>query len=176
VTQIKHAATDGYNALQLGLEEKKAKRTTKPLIGHFAKSGGTCYAHTREVGVDNPAEYTLGQTVGADLFQIGERVDVAGTIKGRGFAGVIKRHGFAGGRMTHGCQSKRIPGSIGSSAWPSRVRKGQRLPGHYGNVRQTMRNLEIVDVRPEDNLILLKGAVPGANSGLVAISKLKSAK
>jgi large subunit ribosomal protein L3 len=176
VTQIKQTATDGYNALQLGLQEKKATRTTQPLIGHFVKSGGACYAHLREVDVDNPADYKLGQTVGPEVFKVGERVDVAGTIKGRGFAGVMKRHGFSGGRMTHGCQSKRIPGSIGSSAWPSRVRKGQRLPGHYGNVRQTVRNLEIVDIRAEDNLILLKGAVPGANSGLVAISKQKGAE
>jgi large subunit ribosomal protein L3 len=176
VTQIKQAATDGYNALQLGLQEKKAKRTTQPLIGHFVKSGGACYAHLREVDVDNPADYKLGQTVGPEVFKVGERVDVAGTIKGRGFAGVMKRHGFSGGRMTHGCQSKRIPGSIGSSAWPSRVRKGQRLPGHYGNVRQTVRNLEIVDIRAEGNLILLKGAVPGANTGLVAISKQKGAE
>lgn len=176
VTQIKQAATDGYNALQLGLQEKKAKRTTQPLIGHFVKSGGACYAHLREVDVDNPADYKLGQTVGPEVFKVGERVDVAGTIKGRGFAGVMKRHGFSGGGMTHGCQSKRIPGSIGSSAWPSRVRKGQRLPGHYGNVRQTVRNLEIVDIRAEDNLILLKGAVPGANTGLVAISKQKGAE
>lgn len=176
VTQIKSIATDGYNAIQLGFEEKKASRVNKPQAGHFAKSGGKCFAFLKEMPVDNPEEYTLGQSIGTDLFKIGELVDVVGTTKGRGFAGVIKRHGFSGGRMTHGSKSKRIPGSIGCSAWPSRVFKGKRLPGHYGTEQQTVRNMVIIDIRPEDNLILLKGPVPGAKTGLVTINKLKFEK
>ena len=110
------------------------------------------------------------------MFNIGERVDVVGTSKGRGFAGVIKRHGFHGGRKTHGSKSHRIPGSIGCSAWPAKVIKGKKLPGHYGVDRNTVKNLEIVDMRPEENLIMIKGAVPGSKTGLVEINKLKYTK
>jgi large subunit ribosomal protein L3 len=171
VTQIKTVATDGYNALQLGFEEKKTSRVSKPLLGHFKKSGAACFKFLREFAVQNPEEYSLGQKITVAIFQVGERVDVMGTTKGRGFSGVIKRHGFHRGPMTHGSKNIRPPGSVGSSAWPSRVVKGKRLPGHYGNERRTIRNLEIVDIRPEENLILLKGAVPGAASGPVAINK-----
>ncbi|MDJ0781914.1 MAG: 50S ribosomal protein L3 [Desulfosarcinaceae bacterium] len=173
VTQIKTEATDGYNALQLGFEEKRASRTNKPMSGHFVKSGGTSYAHLREFAVDDPAGFDLGQSVGTDLFQVGEKVEVVGTTKGRGFSGVMKRHGFGGGRKTHGSKSHRIPGSVGCSAWPAKVWRGKKLPGHYGVDRKTVRNLEIVDIRPEQNLILVKGAVPGAKSGLVRINKPK---
>lgn len=176
VTQIKTEATDGYNALQLGFEAKKTERTNKPQQGHFAKSGGQCFGKTREVEVDAPEEFTVGQNIGADLFKVGERVDVIGNSKGRGFAGVIKRHGFGGGRETHGGKCHRIPGSIGCSAWPSKVFKGKKLPGRYGVDRKTIRNLEIVDIRPEENLILVKGAVPGHREALVMIKKLKFAK
>jgi len=176
VTQIKTVATDGYNALQLGFEEKKAARSNRPMRGHFKKSGDKCFRHVKEFAVENPEDYNLGQEVGLDLFAVGERVDVVGTSKGRGFAGVIRRHGFHGGRKTHGSKSHRIPGSIGSSAWPSRVIKGKKLPGHAGVARRTLRNLEIVDIRPEDNLIMVKGAVPGPKSALVTIQKPKIAK
>jgi len=176
VTQIKTEAVDGYNALQLGFGEKKASRTNRPLKGHFKKSGDRCFSVLREVPVDNPADYGLGQTISADLFNVGERVDITGTSKGRGFSGVIKRHGFHGGKKTHGSHSHRIPGSIGCSASPSKVIKGKKLPGQYGNVRKTIRNLEVVDIRSEENLILIKGAVPGSPSGLVVIKKLKIAK
>jgi large subunit ribosomal protein L3 len=176
VTQIKSEMADGYSALQLGFSEKKASRTNKPLQGHFKKSGGKCFSHMREFPVANPDDYTLGQTIGADLFQIGERIDVAGTIKGRGFSGVIKRHGFHGGKDTHGSKSHRVTGSIGCSAWPSRVIKGKKMPGHYGNTRKTIQQLEVVDIRPEENLIMLKGAVPGPVSGLVALYKKKETR
>jgi large subunit ribosomal protein L3 len=171
VTQIKTVATDVYNALQLGFEEKKTSRVSKPLRGHFNKSGGAGFKFLREFAVENPEEFSLGQKITVDIFQVGERVDVVGTTKGRGFSGVIKRHGFHRGPMTHGSKNIRPPGSVGSSAWPSRVVKGKKLPGHYGNERRTMRNLEVVDIRPDENLILLKGAVPGATSGPVAIHK-----
>jgi large subunit ribosomal protein L3 len=173
VTQIKTEAIDGYNALQLGFEEKRASRTNKPLKGHFVKSGGHCYSHLREFPVDDPAEFDLGQNIGSDLFQVGEKVEVVGTTKGRGFSGVMKRNGFSGGKQTHGSKTHRIPGSIGCSAWPAKVWRGKKLPGQYGRDRKTVRNLEIVDIRPDQNLILVKGAVPGAKSGLVWINKPK---
>jgi large subunit ribosomal protein L3 len=173
VTQIKTVETDGYNALQIGFGEKKASRTTKPMQGHLKKSGGQIFAFLREVRVENPEEFEVGQTLGLDLFEIGERIDVVGTTKGRGYAGVMKRHGFAGGRKTHGCKSHRVPGSIGCSAWPSKVIKGKKLPGHYGVDRKTTRNMEIVDIRPEENLILLKGPVPGHKQALVKLNKIK---
>ena len=119
----------------------------------------------REVPVKNPDEYSLGQEITLDVFKIGERVDVIGTTKGRGFAGVIKRHGFHGGRKTHGSKSHRIPGSIGCSAWPGKVIKGKKMPGHYGNERKTAKNLKIIDIKPEKNLIMLRGAIPGPNRG-----------
>ena len=107
------------------------------------------------------------------MFKIGDRVDVIGTTKGRGFSGVIKRHGFHGGRKTHGSKSHRIPGSIGCSAWPAKVIRGKKMPGQYGNQRQTVRNLEIIDIRPKENLLLIKGAVPGAKAGLVEVNTPK---
>jgi large subunit ribosomal protein L3 len=176
VTQIKTEASDGYNALQLAFQTKKTDKTTKPLQGHFKKSGGNCFSHLREVEVEDPSQYTLGQSLGPDLFQVGERVDVIGSSKGRGFSGVVKRHRFGGGRATHGGKCHRIPGSIGSSAWPSKVIKGKKMPGRYGTDRKTIRNLEIVDVRPEDNLLMVKGPVPGSIQALVMIKKLKFAK
>jgi large subunit ribosomal protein L3 len=176
VTQIKTQATDGYNALQLGFDEVKPRLVTKPRQGHFRKSGELCFRHVQEFPVDRPEDYTVGQQVTLEIFAVGERVDVSGTTKGRGFAGVIKKEGFSGGRTTHGSKCHRIPGSIGSSAWPSRVFKGKGMPGHYGVEHQTMQNMEIVDIRPEDHLILVRGAVPGPASGLVAIKKPKIVK
>jgi large subunit ribosomal protein L3 len=176
VTQIKTLASDGYNALQLGFNEKKESRANKPLRGHFKKSGEQCFAFLREFLVENPEEYKLGQELSLEMFNIGDRVDVIGTTKGRGFSGVIKRHGFHGGRKTHGSKSHRIPGSIGCSAWPAKVIRGKKMPGQYGNHRQTVRNLEIIDIRPEENLLLIKGAVPGAKSGLVEVNKPKFSK
>lgn len=171
VTQIKTQATDGYNALQLGFDEVKARHVTQPRQGHFRKSGESCFRHVQEFPVDRPEDYAVGQQITLEIFAVGERVDVSGTTKGRGFAGVIKKEGFSGGRTTHGSKCHRIPGSIGSSAWPSRVFKGKGMPGHYGVERQTMQNIEIVDIRPEDHLLLVRGAVPGPASGLVAIKK-----
>jgi large subunit ribosomal protein L3 len=176
VTQIKTQATDGYNALQLGFEEVKRKHVTKPRQGHFQKSGSACFRHVQEFAVDTPEAFTVGQSVTVDIFAIGERVNVSGTTKGRGFSGVIKKEGFSGGRTTHGSKCHRIPGSIGSSAWPSRVIKGRGMPGHYGAQRQTVQEIEIIDIRPEENLLLVRGAVPGPASGLVAIRKPKISK
>lgn len=173
ITQIKTEVTDGYNALQLGFGEKKKSRVNKPLQGHLSKGGDACFEHLKEFSVEDPGQYSLGQMITVEMFQIGERVNVVGTSKGRGFSGVIKRHGFHRGPMSHGSRNVRPPGSIGCSATPSKVIKGKKMPGHYGNARNTIRNLEIVDVRPENNLVMLKGAVPGPKSGLVAINKPK---
>ena len=175
VTQIKTVATDGYNALQLGFGEKKKSRVNKALEGHLKKIGEMRFAFLREVYVSDPSEYGLGQTINIDIFNIGEYIDVTGTTKGRGFSGVIKRHGFHGGKKTHGSHSHRIPGSIGCSATPAKVIKGKKMPGQYGNTRKTIRNLEIVDIRPEENLILIKGAIPGSRNGIVEIKKPKIA-
>jgi large subunit ribosomal protein L3 len=158
--------------------DSRVKRPTGPASRSKAifKKRGQLLCKLREVEVEDPAAFTLGQSLGPDLFNVGERVDVVGSSKGRGFSGVIKRHGFGGGRATHGGKCHRIPGSIGSSAWPSKVIKGKKMPGRYGQDRTTMRNLEIVDIRPADNLILVKGAVPGHRQALVMIKKLKFAK
>ena len=131
-----------------------------------------CFSET----VENPEDYSLGQEITLDMFAVGERVQVIGKTKGRGFAGVMKRHGFHGGRKTHGSKSHRIPGSVGCSAWPAKIIKGKKMPGHYGDARQTTQNLEVVDIRPDDNLIMIKGAVPGSKSGLVTINKPKFEK
>jgi large subunit ribosomal protein L3 len=172
VTQVKSEATDGYNAVQLGFGTKKSSRINKPLEGHYRKSGGQ-YAFLKEFPVDTPSAFEVGQTVALDLFEVGEKVDVVGPTQGRGFSGVTKRHGFHLGRKTHGSKSYRIPGSVGCSAWPSRVIRGKKMPGQYGNQRQTARNLEIVDIRPEENIVMVRGAVPGHRNGLVMVSKLK---
>jgi large subunit ribosomal protein L3 len=177
VTQIKTLATDGYEALQVGFLERKPSRVTKPLKGHFAKSGGQVYATIAEIAVGDPSEYVLGQTLTVDtIFQVGSLVDVRGISKGRGFAGVIKRWGFHGGRATHGSMFHRAPGSMGASATPSRILKGKKLPGHYGNRRVTVKNLEVVDIRSDQNLMIVKGAVPGSKSGLVEVRKPKIEK
>jgi len=171
VTQIKTVSTDGYNALQLGIGNQKKIRINKPVKGHLKKSGGAGFKFLGEVPTENPDDYKVGQTIQVDMFKIGDRVDVTGKIKGRGFSGVIKRHGFHGGKSSHGSHSHRIPGSIGCSAWPGKVIKGKKLPGQYGNNKKTVLNLEIIDVRSKDNLILIKGAVPGFTSGMVTIKK-----
>lgn len=173
VTQIKTESVDGYNALQLGMGEKKESKINKPMKGHIRKTEKNVCAVLKEFPVDNPEEFSVGQIIDSDMFDVGEIVNVTGNTKGRGFAGVMKRHGFGGGRETHGGKCHRIPGSIGCSAWPSKVIKGKKLPGHYGNERKTVKNLKIVDIRPDENLILLKGAIPGSKAGVVTINKTK---
>jgi len=171
VTQVKTEEKDGYNALQIGFGEKKPARINKPVKGHLKASGGGSFAFLREVPVEDPSEYSPGQIINLDMFKSGEKVDVTGTSKGRGFTGVVKRHGFHLGRKTHGSHSYREPGSIGCSAWPAKVIKGKKMPGRYGNDRTVVRNLEIIDIRPDENLMMIKGALPGTRTGLVAINK-----
>jgi large subunit ribosomal protein L3 len=172
ITQIKTLATDGYSSIQLAYGDIEEKKVNKPIKGHFEKSGGKTYKVLKEFKVDDTEIYKLGQSIKAeDIFKVGDKINVTGTTKGRGFSGVIKRHGFHGGKKTHGSMSHRIPGSIGCSATPSRVIKGKKLPGQYGNSQKTVKNIEIIDIRPENNIVMIKGAIPGCNKGLIALYK-----
>jgi large subunit ribosomal protein L3 len=156
---------------QLGFMPAKPKAVNKPRQGHFSKKGISPLTHLKEFPASGDLAYKVGDEVRVDIFQIGDKVKVQGTSKGKGFAGVIKRWNFSGGKDTHGCTSHRVPGSIGSSAYPSRVIKGKKLPGHMGNRRVSVLHLSIVDIRPESNLLLVKGAVPGSRNNLLAIYK-----
>ncbi len=163
ITQIKTAEKDGYNAIQLGFEDKKAKNVTKPLKGHFERAGITPKKVLREFKGFDISNFKLGDVIKVEnIFSKGDIVSVSGNSKGRGFQGVVKRHHFGGGSTTHG-QSDRVraPGSIGGSSYPSRVFKGQRMAGRMGNKRTTIKNLKVVQVIPESNLLLVKGSVPG---------------
>jgi large subunit ribosomal protein L3 len=168
VTQVRTPDTDGYSAVQIAYGA--ARRTTKPLAGHFDKAGVTPRRHVVELRTDDASEYTLGLEIAADVFEAGQTVDVVGTSKGKGFAGVMKRHGFSGLRASHGVQRKhRSPGSIGGCATPGRVFKGQRMAGRMGGVRVTAQNVTVHAVDSDQGLILLKGAVPGPRGGLVLV-------
>ena len=171
VIQRKTVETDGYSAVQLGFGDIKESRCNKPAAGHFAKVGVSPKRTLREVRVPNDADVKPGDEIKADIFAVGDRVDVVGTSKGRGFAGVIKRHGFAGGPGGHGSHFHRAPGSIGQSADPSKVYKNKRMPGHFGSAKTTVQNLEVVNVDSDRNLLIVRGSVPGANGGLVMVSK-----
>jgi len=172
VTQKKTIEKEGYNAIQIGFGPKDEKRTNKPLKGHFDASGGRCFSYLNEVRVDDVDAFELGQEIKSDIFSIGDTVHVRGKSKGRGFAGVMKRWGFSGGRKTHGSRSHRVPGSIGCSADPARVVKGRKMPGRMGNTNVTTKNLKVVDIRPDMDILLLKGAVPGAPGNLLEIVKV----
>ena len=168
VTQIKTTDTDGYEAVQLGFGT--VKKLNKPRSGHLR--GASPVRHLREVKADDVGEFELGQQISVDIFEPGELVDVIGTSKGRGFAGVMKRHGFGGGPRTHGQSDRaRAPGSIGGGTTPGKVFKGLKMAGHMGNARITVKNLEIVQVDPERNLLFVKGGVPGAPNGLLMIRR-----
>ena len=170
VLQKKTEAKEGYNAIQIGFGPKKESRLNKPQAGHFKASGKGGFYHVKEFRVTDPEAYELGQEIQiADLVKIGDEIQISGRSKGRGFQGVIKRHGFKGGRKTHGSMFHRRPGSIGCSAWPSRVIKGKKLPGRMGNELLTQKNLTVVDVRADEHIMLVKGSVPGAKQGLLQI-------
>jgi large subunit ribosomal protein L3 len=171
VTQKKTVAKEGYNAIQVGYDSQKEKRVNKPLRGHFGVSGAGYFSFAREIRVDDPDAFELGQELGSEIFEIGASVDVIGISKGRGFSGAIKRWGFSGGPKTHGCRSHRVTGSIGSSATPGRVQKGKKMPGRYGQARVTIKNLKIVDIRPEMHLVMVRGSVPGSGNSPVEIRK-----
>ena len=172
VAQVKTEETDGYQAVQLGFGDIKEKKLTKPAKGHFTKVNVTPKKHLREFRLDSVAEYTVGQELKADVFAAGDKLDIQGTSKGKGFQGVIKRHGQSRGPMGHGSMYHRRPGSMGPTSTPGRVFKGKKLPGHMGHVTVTIQNLDIVKVDMDKNVLLVKGSVPGAKG---AILKIKSA-
>ncbi len=176
VVRKKTREKEGYEAIQVGFEPVKEKNLSKPRRGQFKTAGTACFRHLREIKVEDSGEFELGQEIGTDIFTTGDTIQVSAKSKGRGFQGVVKRWGFSGGKDTHGCRSHRVPGSIGASATPSRVFKGKKLPGRMGSQRTTVKNLRVVDVRPDLGVIAVKGAVPGARNGLVEICKVKSSK
>ena len=172
VTQVKTHASDGYDAIQVGYGERKNKHSNKALNGHFEKAKTDVKRVLAEFVPVPDYEYKTGQEFGVSLFKEGEYVDVSGTTKGKGFSGVMKRYGFKGGPKTHGQREHpRSAGSIGQASDPSRVFKGMKMAGQYGNKRMTVRNLEVISVDSEKNQILLKGAVPGAKNGIIFITK-----
>ena len=169
VSQIKTLENDGYEAVQLGFGTIKEKKVNKPMAGHFAKQGVEPVRHLREVRVEDASEHAIGEEVTVAAFAEVKKVDVTGTSKGKGFAGVMRRYNFAGGPGGHGAHFHRAPGSVGQCAYPSRVFKGVRLPGHMGCDTVTTKNLEVIRVDEEANLIMLKGAVPGGKNGVVRV-------
>ena len=169
VVQKKSVEHDGYEAVQVAFKPIRAKLTTKPMLGHFKKAGVEAHRYTREFKLSDTAAYEVGQVIKADVFAAGDRVDVTGTSKGKGFEGNIKRWNQARGRKTHGSHSYRTPGSMSACSDPSRVFKGKGLPGHMGAEMVTVQNLEIVRVDKDRNLLLIKGAVPGAKGGMVVV-------
>jgi large subunit ribosomal protein L3 len=177
VVQTKSVQTDGYESVQLGLVESKPTKENKPSQGHFKKAGVPATRIRREVALKAGGEpVKAGDQVGVSIFADGERVDVIGTSRGKGFQGVVRRHHFAGGAASHGSMFHRAPGSIGASSYPSRVVKGMRMGGHMGNARVTVRNLKVVRVDPDNNLLLVEGSVPGGPNAIVIIRKAIAAK
>jgi large subunit ribosomal protein L3 len=175
VIQKKGPSASGQGAVQLGFVEARAvKKPNKPQAGHFAKAGVPVVRVLREFRHDGQAEIKEGDQVLVDIFQPGEAVDVVGTSKGKGFQGVVRRHGFTGGKASHGSMFHRRPGSIGASSFPSRVIKGQRMPGRMGNARVTAKNLRVIEADRENHLLVVRGAVPGPRGGYVIIKKRAS--
>jgi large subunit ribosomal protein L3 len=174
IVRVKDQKSDGYTALQVGYNETKARRINGPASGTFKKAGVAPHKVLSEFRVDDVSEYSVGDTLGVDLFEAGDQVDVTGRSKGRGFQGGVKRHGFRGGPKTHGQSDRhRAPGSIGQSSNPSRVFKGMRMAGHMGDRQVTVKGLTIVSVDSKRNLLLVKGAVPGAKGSMVIVKKQK---
>ena len=170
VTQIKTVEKDGYSAIQVGFEDAKEKSLNKPQKGHLA-AANVLKKHLKEFRVDSVEEFTVGQEIKADLFAAGEKIDVTGTSKGKGFQGPIKRHGQSRGPESHGSRYHRRPGSMGACSFPGRVFKNKKLAGHMGSVTVTVQNLEVVRVDAEKNLILVKGAIPGAKGSVVTVKE-----
>lgn len=171
IAQVKTVETDGYNAIQLGYGDVKENRINKPEKGHFTKAKLALKKHLREFRVADVADATVGNEVKADVFEVGDKIDVQGTTKGKGFQGVIKRHGQSRGPMGHGSMYHRRPGSMGSTSTPGRVFKGKKLPGHMGVQTVTIQNLDVVKVDLDKNVILIKGSVPGPKGAILKIRK-----
>lgn len=173
IVQVKTPEKEGYSAIQIGFDAAKESRVNSPQKGHFKKAGVNPQRILRELRVDDAGTFNVGDVIDVKAFEGAELVDVSGTSKGRGFAGTIKRHNFQRGRKTHGNSNYRAPGSVGNCATPSRIFKGKRLPGRLGGVPTTARNLKLVQVDAENNLLFIRGAVPGANQGIVFIRTAK---
>lgn len=171
VIQKKTVENDGYEAVQVGFAEQREKLANKPKKGHFAKAGVSLKKFVKEFRFENSAEYEIGAEIKADIFAAGDKVDVSGVSKGKGYASTIKRYNAQRGPMGHGSKSHRVTGSMGSSATPSNVKKGKRMPGHMGAVNVTLQNVEIVRADADKNLILIKGAVPGAKGAILVIKE-----
>jgi large subunit ribosomal protein L3 len=170
VVQVKTPEKDGYAAIQMGWDTiVKEQRLSKPRLGHFKRAGVKPQRFLTEVRVEDPEAWKAGQEVTVEMFEEGDMVDVTANSKGRGFAGVVKRYGHHGGGMSHGSMFHRSPGSIGASAYPSRVMKGKKMPGHYGAVKTTVQRLKLIKIDKENNILYIRGAVPGANGGMVMV-------
>jgi len=169
VLQLKHVEGHGYNAVKVGFQNLREKLVNKPMKGQFAKAGSPLKRFVREFRMDDISKFEIGAEIKADIFVAGEKIDVSGVTKGKGFAGVIKKWHFHTGPVTHGSKFHRAVGSMGASSSPSRTFKNKKMPGHMGNVNRTILNLEVVRVMPEKNVILIKGGIPGPNKGLVVI-------
>jgi len=169
VTQVKTVERDGYDAVQIGFSPIDASKVNKPMAGHFASAGTEAFRHLSEIRLDEPTELETGATLTIADFADAKHVNVSGVSKGKGFAGVIKRHNFGGGRASHGSHFHRAPGSVGQAATPAKVFKGQKMPGRMGNDKVTVRNLDVVKIDAEQNLLLVKGAVPGGKGAILTI-------
>ena len=176
VMQVRDNEKDGYNAIQLGYGAVKGKHLKKPQIGQFKKANLEPKKYLKEFRLDDSSAYTVGQELKVDIFQAGDFIDVSSLSKGRGFAGVMKRHNYDGGPMSHGSNFRRRAGSIGCNSYPARVWKDKGMPGHMGNTLTTIQNLKVVEIRPEDNLIMIKGSIPGAINGIVKITQAAKKK
>jgi len=176
VVQKKTIETDGYNAIQIGFEEIPERKANKPLMGHFKKAQVQPVRYLREFRVDNVDDYQIGQKIDVSIFSEGEKIDLIGNSKGRGYSGVMKRWNFSGGEKTHGSKFHRDLGSTGNASYPSKVFKGKKMAGRYGNERVTIQNSEVVYIDAQNNLIAVKGGVPGARGGLVTIKEAVKAK
>ncbi|RAO99354.1 50S ribosomal protein L3 [Petrotoga sp. 9PW.55.5.1] len=176
VIQKKTVETDGYNAIQVGFEEIPERKANKPLLGHFKKADVKPYRILREFKVENPDDYEIGQEINVSIFSEGEKIDLVGKSKGRGYSGAMKRWNFGGGESSHGSKFHRALGSTGNATYPAKVFKGKKMPGQYGNERVTIQNSEVVYIDVQNNLIAVKGGVPGARGGLVTIREAVKVK
>jgi large subunit ribosomal protein L3 len=170
IVQLKQKNTDGYDAVQIGFGEVPERKQTKPQLGHLKKAGNKVWRHLREFCTDGGEQ--VGSLVSVNLFSEGESINVQGVSKGKGFQGVMKRHNYAGGPASHGSMFHRAPGSIGSSSFPSRVLKNKKLPGHMGNKQITVKGLKVFGIKPEENILLITGSVPGPVGGVVIVRKV----
>jgi len=170
VTQIKQKEKEEYNAVQIGYAESSPQKMTKPRLGHLTKSNLPPLRHLKEYRVDSTDSFTISQKIGVDLFQVGQKINVSGTTIGKGFAGTVKRHHFTRGPMTHGSKNHREPGSIGQGSTPAKVHKGKKMAGRLGGSKATIKNLEVIYVNSKDNLLVIKGSVPGKSGNLLSIS------